>query len=69
MGGGQTAEVIAMLALFLGGVVLGALVIVSMAIKREDKRFSLMGKAPDAASRGARILTGVGSRDASFPER
>lgn len=69
MSGGQAAEVIAILAMFLGGIACGVVVIVSMAIKREDKRKSLTCGAPDAAARGARVLTGVGSRDISPPER
>lgn len=69
MSGGEAAEVIVILAIFLGGVVFGVLVIVSAAIKREDRRGSLTGTAPNAAARGARVLTGVGSRDAGPPER
>jgi hypothetical protein len=63
MSGGEVAEVIAILAVFLGGVVFGVLVIVCLAIKREDRKSSLKGAAPDAAARGTRLLTGVGSRD------
>jgi hypothetical protein len=74
MGGIEAGEVIALLAIFLGGVTFGVLVIVSMAIKREDRRSTLTRRsnlswrAPDAAARGARLLTGVGSRNASPPE-
>jgi hypothetical protein len=64
MSGGEAAEVVAILAVFLGGVVSGVLVIVCMAIKREDRRHSLTGTAPDAAARGTRLLTGVSSRGA-----
>jgi hypothetical protein len=35
------------LAIFLGGIVLGVVLIVSAAIRREDRRFSLSGAAPD----------------------
>src|SRR5580698_6082790 len=64
MGGGGVAEVIVMLAIFLGGVTGGALVIMSMAIKREDRRrSSLTGSALDPVARGTRVLTGLGSRD------
>lgn len=63
MSGGEVAEVIAILAVFLGGVALGFLVIVSRSIKREDRRHSIKAAAPDAAARGTRIVTGVGSRD------
>jgi hypothetical protein len=68
MGGGEAAEVIVMLAIFLCGITGGALVIVCRAIKREDRRFSLTRSAPDAAARGTRVLTGVGSRDCGPPE-
>lgn len=68
MSGGGAAEVIVMLVIFLGGVTGGALVIVSMAIKREDRNRSLTRSAPDPAARGARVLTGVGSRDCGPPE-
>jgi hypothetical protein len=69
MGGGGAAEVIVMLAIFLGGVTGGALIVMSMAIKREDKvRSSLTRSAPDPAARGTRVLTGLGRRDGP-PER
>jgi hypothetical protein len=63
MSGGVVAEAIVILAVFLGGVALGFLVIVSRSIKREDRRHSIKMTAPDAAARGTRIVTGVGSRD------
>jgi hypothetical protein len=69
MSGGEVAEVIAMLAIFLCGITGGALVIVCRAIKREDRGASITQPAPDAAARGTRVLTGVGSRDCGPPER
>jgi hypothetical protein len=63
MSGGEAAEVIVILAVFLGGVVCGFLVIVSRTIKREDKKHSLREVPSDAVARGTRIVTGVGSRD------
>jgi hypothetical protein len=63
-----TAEVFGVLVIFLGGVALGILVIVSVAIKREDRKFSLTHDAPDAATRGARVLTGVGCRSIQLPD-
>jgi hypothetical protein len=69
MGGGETAEIIFMLTLFLAGVTGGALVILSMAIKREDRGSSLKRSAPDTVTRGTRVLTGLGSRDCGPPER
>jgi hypothetical protein len=55
-------------ALFLGGVVTGVMAVVALAIRREDRRYSLVRKAPDRISRNARRLTGVGGRglDAEF---
>jgi hypothetical protein len=67
MSGGEIAEVIAILAVFLGGVTLGVLVIVCKAIKREDRQFSLRRAAPGTFERGTRVLTGVGSRNSSSP--
>jgi hypothetical protein len=69
MNGGTAAEVIAILAMFLGGVTFGVLVVVCAAIKREDRKLSLTGPAPGAAARGTRLLTGVGSRDTDPPRR
>lgn len=63
MSGGETFEVIAILAVFLGGIVLGVLVIVCVAIKREDRKLSLRKAAPGAVERGTRVLTGVASRN------
>jgi hypothetical protein len=65
MSGGEMFEVIAILAVFLGGVALGVLVIVCAAIKREDKRHSLRDAAPGAVARGTRVLVSLGSRDST----
>ena len=43
------------LATFLGGVTLGVIAMVAVAVRREDRRFSLSGAAPGAAARGARV--------------
>ena len=48
-------------ALFLA--VLVGLGVVAVAVRREDRRFTLVGDAPDMLSRGARRLNGVGRRD------
>ncbi len=52
---------------FLGGVLAGIVVIVSVASRREDRYYSLTGEAPDAACRGARWLVGMGARGSGFP--
>ena len=48
-------------ALFLA--VLLGLGVVAFAVRREDRRFTLVGDAPDILSRSARRLNGVGRRD------
>ncbi|MGH3179753.1 MAG: hypothetical protein ACRDPF_38500 [Streptosporangiaceae bacterium] len=48
-------------ALFLAVVV--GLGVVAFAVRREDRRFTLVGDAPDVLSRSARRLNGVGRRD------
>jgi hypothetical protein len=55
-------------ALFLGGVVTGVVAAIALAIRREDRRYSLVREAPDRISRSVRRLTGVGRRglDAEF---
>ena len=55
-------------ALFLGGVVTGVIVVIALAIRREDRRYTLIREAPDRISRSVRRLTGVGRRglDAEF---
>ena len=62
MSGIEAAEAIGILAIFLGGIVLGVVLIVSAAIRREDRRFSLSGAAPDSLAQGARMVMRVGSR-------
>jgi hypothetical protein len=62
MSGIEATDAIWILAIFLGGIALGVVLIVSAAIRREDRRFSLGGAAPDVLTHGARIVIGVGSR-------
>jgi hypothetical protein len=51
------------IALFLGGVVTGVIVVVALAVRREDRAYTLAGEAPSRMSRSARRLNGVGRRD------
>jgi len=69
MRGIEATDAIAILAIFLGGMVLGVVLIVSAAIKREDRQLSLSGAAPDVLTQGARILIWVGSRGERIWER
>ena len=45
------------------GLVIGIIAVVAMAVRREDRQYSLTRQAPGAAARGVRRLTGVGLRD------
>jgi hypothetical protein len=60
--------VVMIVALFLGGVVTGVVVVVALAVRREDRHNTLAGAAPGLLASSARRLNGVGSRgmDAEF---
>ena len=51
------------IALFLGGVVVGVMAVVALAVHREDRAYTLLGDAPGRMSKSARRLNGVGRRD------
>lgn len=59
MSGIEVVTAMVILFAFAIGIVLGVVLIVSIASRREDRFFSLWGKAPDAACQGARRLLGV----------
>jgi hypothetical protein len=62
-GGGSAAAVaILLLIAFISGVVIGIVLIVSIASRREDRLHSLVAEAPGAVSQGVRRLMGVGTR-------
>jgi hypothetical protein len=50
-------------AVFLAGMVMGVIAVVAIAIRREDRRYTLAVEAPDRLSRNTRRLTGVARRD------
>jgi hypothetical protein len=58
-----TVLAFAAVALFLGGITLGVLVVVAREIRREDRACSLTEEAPGLLSKSTRRLTGFGSRD------
>lgn len=47
------------IAVFLGGILIGVLAAVAVAIRREDRRHTLAVDAPDRLSRNTRWLTGI----------
>jgi hypothetical protein len=69
--GGSSAATVAylILAVFLGGVTLGVVAMVAVAVRREDRLYSLSGAAPSAAARGARRLTRFGGAGSHFRPR
>jgi hypothetical protein len=60
MNGSAATVAYVILVVFLGGVAIGVIAMVAVAVRREDRRLSLSGAAPGAAARGARRLTGFG---------
>jgi hypothetical protein len=69
MAGSSAGLVIVMLAVFLGGIVLGVVGVVSVAIRREERRLTLFSAAPGAMALGARHLTGLAGRGITVPQR
>ena len=57
------AAVLVAVAIFLGGIVLGIIAVVAISVRREDRRYTLAGAAPDRISRNTRKLTGLARRD------
>jgi hypothetical protein len=48
---------------FLGGLVIGVIAVIAIAVRREDRRYTLAVAAPDRLSRNTRVLIGVRRRD------
>ncbi|MGD0065584.1 MAG: hypothetical protein ABSB76_19335 [Streptosporangiaceae bacterium] len=64
----MVAVAIGMGLVFGTGIMAGIVGMMAVAIRREDRRYTLTGTAPDAAARGARRLAGVGFRDIISPD-
>jgi hypothetical protein len=70
MSGSSAASVAYLiLAVFFGGFSLGVVAMVAVAVRREDRLYSLSGSAPGAAARGARWLTRFGGAGSHFRPR
>jgi len=69
MSGNAASVAYLILAVFFGGFTLGVVAMVAVAVRREDRLFSLSGAAPGAAARGARWLTRFGGSGSHFRPR
>jgi len=69
MNGSAASVAYLILATFLGGVTLGIVAMVAIAIKREDRLYSLSGAASGVAARWARFLTRFGGAGSHFRPR
>lgn len=68
MAGSGIVVAIVILVVFLGGGVIGLIAMVAVAVRREERLFSLSGDAPDAVTKGTRRLTAAGSRGVSLAD-
>jgi hypothetical protein len=59
----MASVVVVAVAVFIAGLVMGVVAVVAIAVRREDRRYTLAGDAPDLMSKTTRRLTGVGRRD------
>ena len=59
MSGVEVVAAMGILFAFGIGIVIGVVVIASIASRREDRLYSLWGEAPDAACQGVRRLVGI----------
>jgi hypothetical protein len=59
----MASVVVVAVAVFIAGLVMGVIAVVAIAVRREDRRYTLAVDAPDRLSRTTRRLTGVGRRD------
>ena len=69
MAGSAAPVAYLILAVFLGGVTIGVVAMVAVAVRREDRWFSPIGAAPGVAARGARWLTRFGGSGFDFLPR
>ena len=59
----MASVVVVAVAVFIAGLVMGVIAVVAIAVRREDRRYTLAVDAPDRLSSTTRRLTGVGHRD------
>jgi hypothetical protein len=61
MNGSAASVAYLILAVFLGGVVIGVIAMTAIAVRKEDRRYSLSEAAPTPGAAGARWMTGFRS--------
>ena len=54
-----TSIALAAIGVFAAGVFAGVVAVVSVAIRREERKFTLTSHAPDTVTRAGRLLNGV----------
>lgn len=59
------AAIAVIIGIFVAGAATGIVAIASLGIRREERDFTLTGRAPDRKSQGARSLTGLYVRQRS----
>ena len=69
MSGSEAFVAYGILAGFGMGIVIGVIAMVAVAIRREEKRWSLSGAAPGTVAGGVRWLTGLGSLGTHYRPR
>jgi hypothetical protein len=69
MNGSAASVAYLILAVFLGGVAIGVVAMVAVAVRREDRLYSLSGAAPGPGPGGARWLTGFGGAGSHYRPR
>jgi hypothetical protein len=69
MSGSGASVAYLILATFFGGFWLGVIAMVAVAVRKEDRLFSLSGAAPGPAARGARRLTRFGGAGTHYRPR
>ena len=69
MGGNAASVAYLILAVFLGGFTLGVIATVAVAVRMEDRRYSLSEPARGPLTRGARWFTGYGGSGSHYRPR
>ena len=59
----MASVVVVSVSVFIAGAVIGVIAVIAIAVRREDRRYTLAVDAPDRMSKTTRRLTGVGRRD------